>query len=53
MEIEDSDEEYYEEYCKEGEVNYRVELISALEQIRKQRKTIKSLKAELKRKEVS
>jgi hypothetical protein len=44
----DDDEEDYEE---EGEVDLREELISALEELGKERKKIKSLKAELKKKE--
>jgi hypothetical protein len=52
MEVEDDEEdsEYSEE---EGEVDLREELISALEELGKERKKIKSLKAELKKKEGS
>jgi hypothetical protein len=46
MEVEDDSEE-------EGEVDLRAELISALEELRKERKKNKSLKAELKMKEGS
>ena len=47
MEIQD-DKEYSEE---EGKVDLRAELISALEELGKERKKIKSLKVELKKKE--
>jgi hypothetical protein len=49
MEVEDSEEDSEEE----GEVDLREELISALEELRIERKKIKSLKEELKEKEGS
>jgi hypothetical protein len=48
MEVENDDEENYEE---EGEVDLRVELIGALEELGKERKEIKSLKEKLKKKQ--
>jgi hypothetical protein len=45
------DEEDYEYSEEEGEFNLIVELISALEELGKERKKIKSLKADLKNKE--
>jgi hypothetical protein len=46
--------EYFEEYFEEeGEFNLREELISALENLRNEKKKIKSLNEELKRKEGS
>jgi hypothetical protein len=43
MEIEDSDEEGFEEECEEEEVDYREELICAIEALKKEKKKKKSL----------
>ena len=47
MAVEDDEEDFEEE----GEVDLREELISALEELGKERKKIKSLKSKLKKKE--
>jgi hypothetical protein len=51
MSVEDFDEEGTEEEYEEAEVDYREELISAIEVIKREKKKNKSLQAELKRKE--
>jgi hypothetical protein len=51
MEVEDSDEEGTKEEYEEAEVDYREELLSAIEVIKREKKKNKSLQEELKRKE--
>jgi hypothetical protein len=51
MEIEDSDKEDTKEEYEEAEVDYREELLSAIEVIKREKKKNKSLQEELKRKE--
>jgi hypothetical protein len=51
MEVEDSDEEGTREEYEEAEVDYREELLSAIEVIKREKKKNKSLQEELKRKE--
>jgi hypothetical protein len=50
MEVEESNEEGSEEEYEEEEVDYREELLSAIEVIKREKKKNKSLQGELKRK---
>ena len=51
MEVEESDEEGSKEEYEEEEFDYREELLSSIEVIKREKKKNKSLEGELKRKE--